>query len=189
MILSCQLSDNFLCVLKCFHLKLNFISGSFIDDVVLFNLQGTLSLPHWQELYYITLPSLCQALFEAFQTLFRARRRFDSLIIIPHPEALVNIFFQDLFKPLSRFGIFCILSHPSFSVKTFFFLLTSRSLRDSSSILPYISLVVNCFFHNFQLFFLFFGFFCPIPTFSTTFHTYSTDLSTDLPHIDTLTPI
>ena len=38
-------------------------------------------------------------------------------------------------------------------------------------------------------FFLFFGFFCPIPSFSTTFHTYSTDLSTDLPHIDTLTPI
>ena len=113
----------------------------------------------------------------------------DSLIIIPHPKALVNIFFQDFFKPLSRFGILCILSHPSLPVKTFFSLLTFCSLRDSLSILHYISLVVNCFFHNFQLFFLFFGFFCLILSFSTTFHTYSTDLSTDLPHIDTLTPI
>ena len=127
--------------------------------------------------------------FTLSSTFFKGFTHLDSLTIIPHPEALVNIFFQDLFKPLSRFGIFCILSHPSLSVKTFFFLLTYRSLRDSLSILPYISPVVNCFFHNFQLFFLFFDFFCPIPTFSTTFHTHSTDLSTDLPHIDTLTPI
>ena len=120
---------------------------------------------------------------------FKGFTHLDSLIIIPHPEALVNIFFQDFFKPLSRFGIFCILSHPSLSVKCFFSLLTFRSLRDSSSILPYISPVVNCFFHNFQLFFCFFGFFCLIHSFSTTFHTHSTDLSTVLPHIDTLTPI
>ena len=77
---------------------------------MLFNLQGTLSLPHWQELHYITLPSLCQALFEAFQTLFRARRRFDSLIIIPHPEAPVNIFFQ-VFSSRFRVSVSFVFYH------------------------------------------------------------------------------
>ena len=88
-----------------------------------------------------------------FQTLFHACRRFDSLIIIPHSEALVNIFFQYLFKPLSRFGIFCILSHPSLPVKNFFFLLTFCSLHDSLSILPHRRALCQYFFPYFFAFF------------------------------------
>ena len=109
--------------------------------------------------YYTTPESSCQHLFSRS---FQAAFAFRYLLYSITSEPLC----QDLFLPLN-------------------FPLS----RDSLSILPYISPVVNCFFHNFQLFFLFFDFFCPIPTFSTTFHTHSTDLSTVLPHIDTLTPI